>query len=93
LPSSKVIITKLEEKVKERTLKIEKQKEELSKQRDVLAEKNTQLNEAYLEIEEQKKHIMDSIYYARRIQTAILPSFALLNSKLKTTLYSTCPKI
>lgn len=25
-------------------------------------------------IEEQKRHIMDSIYYARRIQTAILPS-------------------
>ena len=25
-------------------------------------------------IEEQKRHIMDSIYYARRIQTAILPA-------------------
>jgi serine phosphatase RsbU (regulator of sigma subunit) len=82
----------LEEKVKERTLKIEKQKEELSKQRDVLAEKNTQLNEAYLEIEEQKKHIMDSIYYARRIQTAILPSFALLNSKLKNYFIFYMPK-
>ena len=82
----------LEEKVKERTLKIEKQKEELSHQRDALAEKNTQLNEAYLEIEEQKKHIMDSIYYARRIQTAILPSFALLNAKLKTYFIFYLPK-
>jgi phosphoserine phosphatase RsbU/P len=82
----------LEEKVKERTLKIEKQKEELANQRDALAEKNTQLNEAYLEIEEQKKHIMDSIYYARRIQTAILPSFSLLDSKLKTYFIFYLPK-
>jgi phosphoserine phosphatase RsbU/P len=82
----------LEEKVKERTLKIEKQKEELANQRDALAEKNTQLNEAYLEIEEQKKHIMDSIYYARRIQTAILPSFALLDAKLKTYFIFYLPK-
>jgi phosphoserine phosphatase RsbU/P len=43
----------LEEKVKERTIRIERQKEK---------------------IEEQKKHITDSIYYARRIQNAILPS-------------------
>jgi len=69
----------LEEKVKERTLRIEKQKEEIESQRDILALKNTQLNDAYLEIEEQKKHIMDSIYYARRIQTAILPSFTQLD--------------
>ncbi len=82
----------LEEKVKERTLKIEKQKEELASQRDALAEKNAQLNEAYLEIEEQKKHIMDSIYYARRIQTAILPSFSLLDSKLKTYFIFYLPK-
>jgi serine phosphatase RsbU (regulator of sigma subunit) len=82
----------LEAKVKERTLKIEKQKEELSSQRDALAEKNSQLNEAYLEIEEQKKHIMDSIYYARRIQTAILPSFTLLDAKLKTYFIFYMPK-
>lgn len=82
----------LEEKVKERTLKIEKQKEEISNQRDALAGKNTQLNEAYLEIEEQKKHIMDSIYYARRIQTAILPSFKLLNAKLKNYFIFYLPK-
>jgi serine phosphatase RsbU (regulator of sigma subunit) len=82
----------LEEKVKERTLKIEKQKEEISNQRDALAEKNTQLNEAYTEIEEQKKHIMDSIYYARRIQTAILPSFFLLDTHLKNYFIFYLPK-
>jgi serine phosphatase RsbU (regulator of sigma subunit) len=51
----------LEQKVKDRTIKIEKQKEE---------------------IEEQKKHIMDSIYYARRIQNAILPSFSFIQKHL-----------
>jgi serine phosphatase RsbU (regulator of sigma subunit) len=82
----------LEEKVKERTGKIEKQKEEIACQRDSLAEKNSQLNEAYVEIEEQKKHIMDSIYYARRIQTAILPSFQQLDSKLKNHFIFYLPK-
>jgi sigma-B regulation protein RsbU (phosphoserine phosphatase) len=82
----------LEEKVKERTLKIEKQKEEIESQRDILALKNTQLNDANLEIEEQKKHIMDSIYYARRIQTAILPSFSMLNKYLKDYFIFYLPK-
>jgi sigma-B regulation protein RsbU (phosphoserine phosphatase) len=82
----------LEEKVKERTLRIEKQKEEIESQRDTLAVKNTQLNEAYLEIEEQKKHIMDSIYYARRIQTAILPSFSMLDKCLEEYFIFYLPK-
>lgn len=82
----------LEEKVKERTLRIEKQKEEIESQRDALAEKNAMLNEAYTEIEEQKKHIMDSIYYARRIQTAILPSFTLLDKYMKNYFIFYMPK-
>ncbi len=61
----------LEEKVKERTLRIEKQKEE---------------------IEEQKKHIMDSIYYARRIQNAILPSFTLIERYVKNYFILYMPK-
>ncbi len=61
----------LEEKVKERTLRIEHQKEE---------------------IEEQKKHIMDSIYYARRIQNAILPSFNLINAYLDNYFILYLPK-
>jgi phosphoserine phosphatase RsbU/P len=82
----------LEEKVKERTLKIEKQKEEIESQRDILAMKNVQLNEAYIEIEEQKKHIMDSIYYARRIQTAILPSFIHMDKVIKNYFIFYLPK-
>jgi phosphoserine phosphatase RsbU/P len=61
----------LEEKVKERTLRIEKQKGE---------------------IEEQKKHIMDSIYYARRIQNAILPSFNIIDFNLKNYFILYLPK-
>jgi sigma-B regulation protein RsbU (phosphoserine phosphatase) len=61
----------LEQKVKDRTLKIEKQKEE---------------------IEEQKKHIMDSIYYARRIQNAILPSFSMIEKHLKSYFILYMPK-
>jgi sigma-B regulation protein RsbU (phosphoserine phosphatase) len=61
----------LEQKVKDRTVKIEKQKEE---------------------IEEQKKHIMDSIYYARRIQNAILPSFTMIDKHLKNYFIFYMPK-
>ena len=61
----------LEEKLRERTLRIEKQKEE---------------------IEEQKKHIMDSIYYARRIQNAILPSTSIINKYLKNYFILYLPK-
>jgi len=70
----------LEEKVRERTAQIQHQKEEIEAQRDaiesqknILADINQNLQKAYVEIEDQKKAIMDSIYYARRIQNAILP--------------------
>lgn len=70
----------LEEKVRERTAEIMAQKEEIEAQRDsiqeqrnILSDINKSLQKAYLEIEEQKKHIEDSIHYARRIQNAILP--------------------
>jgi serine phosphatase RsbU (regulator of sigma subunit) len=70
----------LEEKVRERTAEIMAQKEEIEAQRDsiqeqrnILSDINRSLQTAYHEIEEQKKHIEDSIHYARRIQNAILP--------------------
>ena len=61
----------LEQKVKDRTLKIEKQKEE---------------------IEEQKKNIMDSIHYARRIQSAILPSMSYIDTHLPQNFLFYLPK-
>lgn len=70
----------LEQKVKDRTAEIQVQKEEIEAQRDsiqeqrnILSDINKSLQKAYLEIEEQKKHIEDSIHYAKRIQNAILP--------------------
>jgi serine phosphatase RsbU (regulator of sigma subunit) len=50
----------LEQKVKDRTAEVVAQKEELEKQRDLLAD--------------QQKHIMDSIHYSKRLQNAILPT-------------------
>ncbi|MBI9068394.1 MAG: SpoIIE family protein phosphatase [Salinivirgaceae bacterium] len=71
----------LEQKVKERTFEIEQQKEEITAQRDaiddqrkMLADKNDSLENANREISAQRKHIMDSIVYAKRIQNAILPA-------------------
>lgn len=43
-------------------------------------------------IEEQKKHITDSIFYARRIQNAILPSFQLIERCLKDYFILYMPK-
>ncbi|MEZ5012487.1 MAG: SpoIIE family protein phosphatase [Bacteroidales bacterium] len=89
----------LEQMVKERTAKIEKQKMEIEAQSDVLREqknklyeRNTQLKAAYIEIDEQKRHIMDSIYYARRIQTAILPSGELIEKYLRNVFILYKPK-
>ncbi len=56
----------LEQKVKERTAEIQQQKEEIEAQRDSIQEQK-------IEIEAQKELILDSIHYAKRIQTAILP--------------------
>jgi phosphoserine phosphatase RsbU/P len=70
----------LEQKVRDRTAEIMQQKEEIEAQRDelenqrnLLAQTNQSLEFAYEEISEQKKHITDSIIYAKRIQNAILP--------------------
>jgi serine phosphatase RsbU (regulator of sigma subunit) len=64
--------TKLEEK--NRT--ISAQKDEIEKQRDIAAAQRDQI--AY-----QKKHIEDSIMYAKRIQTALIPSLELFSDELE----------
>ncbi|MBN2893775.1 MAG: SpoIIE family protein phosphatase [Bacteroidales bacterium] len=85
----------LENKVKERTVKIEQQKEELVVQADNLIEINEELNQQKEElmaqseslekankdiskksdlIQKQNEDITNSIIYARRIQTALLPA-------------------
>lgn len=60
------INTELEGMVKERTAEIMAQQEEIRAQNEEILRANSELVEAY-------QHITDSINYARRIQSAILP--------------------
>lgn len=59
----------LEVKVKERTVEIEEQKNEIEKQKSKI---EIQHNQIFL----QNKEITDSIFYARRIQSAVMPSLS-----------------
>lgn len=61
--------------LEEKNRTISAQKDEIEKQRDEVAAQRDQI--AY-----QKKHITDSIMYAKRIQTALMPSLELFSDKL-----------
>jgi serine phosphatase RsbU (regulator of sigma subunit) len=63
-------------RLEEKNRTISLQKDEIEKQRDVAAAQRDQI--AY-----QKKHITDSIMYAKRIQTALIPSLELFSDKLE----------
>lgn len=63
-------------KLEEKNRTISAQKDEIEKQRDLAAAQRDQI--AY-----QKKHITDSILYAKRIQTALIPSLELFSEKLE----------
>lgn len=63
-------------KLEEKNRTISLQKDEIEQQRDLAAAQRDQI--AY-----QKKHITDSIEYARRIQTALIPSLELFSDKLE----------
>jgi sigma-B regulation protein RsbU (phosphoserine phosphatase) len=73
-------ITKLSEKFNMMIAQLESYYYELEEK---VKERTLKIEKQKEEIEEQKKHIMDSIYYARRIQNAILPSFSLIDTHLK----------
>jgi len=63
-------------KLEEKNRTISMQKDEIEKQRDLAAAQRDQI--AY-----QKRHIEDSIMYAKRIQTALIPSLELFSDKLE----------
>lgn len=63
-------------KLEEKNRTISMQKDEIEQQRDLAAAQRDQI--AY-----QKKHITDSIMYAKRIQTALIPSLELFSDKLE----------
>jgi serine phosphatase RsbU (regulator of sigma subunit) len=72
----------LEEKVKERTREVVEQKEEIEAQKEEI---EAQLDLATLQrdtIMNQKEQILDSIRYAERIQSAILPRLSHLSDSL-----------
>ena len=63
-------------RLEEKNKTISMQKDEIEQQRDLAAAQRDQI--AY-----QKKHITDSILYAKRIQTALIPSLELFSDKLE----------
>jgi tetratricopeptide (TPR) repeat protein len=53
------------------------------KQRNIIAQQKEETDRQKLVIEEKQKEILDSIYYARRIQRSLLPSERLISKKLR----------
>lgn len=82
-------ITRLSEKFNMMIAQLESYYYELEEK---VKERTLKIEKQKEEIEEQKKHIMDSIYYARRIQNAILPSFSLIDKHLKDYFILYLPK-
>jgi len=64
----------LEQKVRDRTAEIMAQKEEIEAQRDSIELQKDMLEEINNHLELANKEITDSIVYAKRIQTSILPA-------------------
>ncbi|MCK5822440.1 MAG: tetratricopeptide repeat protein, partial [Bacteroidales bacterium] len=52
---------------------LSQQKEEILSQRDLIEEKSKNIEKAFATIEQKNKNITDSINYAQKIQTALLP--------------------
>ncbi|MCQ2253292.1 MAG: transporter substrate-binding domain-containing protein [Bacteroidales bacterium] len=80
----------LERIVTERTAEIQKQKEDIelkneeleSQREEIIAQRNIATKQRD-EIAQREKEIMDSIYYAKRIQTAIMPTADTIDSVLE----------
>lgn len=82
-------ITRLSEKFNMMVAQLESYTYELEEK---VKERTEKVEKQKEKIEEQKKHITDSIYYARRIQNAILPSFQLIDKHLKDYFILYMPK-
>ncbi|MFM7105322.1 MAG: triple tyrosine motif-containing protein, partial [Flavobacteriales bacterium] len=82
----------LEQKVDEATVVIRHQKEEVEKQKDVAEEQRHIAEEQRHIVEEKNREILDSIEYAKRIQTAILPPPRIVKGFLKDSFILYLPK-
>jgi len=63
-----------------------------SKQKDIIEEQKQIVDQAYDELEEKNTEILDSINYAKRIQSAILPPSKLVKEKLRDSFVLYKPK-
>ncbi|MBN2520092.1 MAG: SpoIIE family protein phosphatase [Bacteroidales bacterium] len=79
----------LEQKVRERTATIQKQKDELAKRNEEILQQKEEIEAQRDEITEQRdkivkqnEEITDSIQYAKRIQNAVLPSVDMMDNLL-----------
>ena len=68
--------------IEEKNLALEQQKSEILSQRDELEVQKNIATQQRDEIAHHQKEIMDSIYYAKRIQTALLPTSAVISQVL-----------
>lgn len=82
-------ITRLSEKFNMMVAQLESYYYELEEK---VRERTERIEKQKEKIEEQKKHITDSIYYARRIQNAILPSFNQIDKCLNNYFILYLPK-
>ncbi len=62
------------------------------KQNEIIAYRKTQIDKAYVELEIKNKEILDSINYAKRIQSAILPSDKSITTSFKDIFVLYIPK-
>ncbi len=60
--------------LKKKNIEIHQQNEEISTQSEYLQQANDQISTQNVELQIRDKHITDSINYAKRIQTAVLPA-------------------
>jgi serine phosphatase RsbU (regulator of sigma subunit) len=67
---------------KESNIQLEEKNRMITKQRDEIQQQKELAESQRDQIAYQKKHITDSIHYALRIQTALLPSLELFSEKL-----------
>ncbi len=72
----------LEAEVLRRTQKIQEQNDEIKAQNDEILDQNKQIADQNKQITKQNEEITDSIRYASRIQSAVLPSIDILTKHL-----------
>lgn len=75
-------IVRQKAEIEEKNAELQQQQEEILAQRDELAKQKEIAEQQRDQIAKQKEEIMDSIYYAKRIQNAILPPAEILDAIL-----------